>query len=628
LSDLIELRRFIATGGPVLGLDIETCAAQESWDKGLGRPPKGYESTRRQQALSPFHGRIRAISLSTPDRDVCLVDAFAPDGTSQSAHDATLREVLVGIQGRCLISHNALFDATWLANAYGLRFKKLICTLTLSRLLTNGDLQARNDLGAVLERELGVRIKKTLGETDWSGPLSPERRQYMANDVQSLHLLANHLRTRIEENGLDATANLELSLLPLVVDLHCAGIRVHRERLMHLTREGEKQVKSVENEIRKRLGRPDLNVGSPIQLRTVLGLPATNRETLMAIEDADPNKMIASLILKWRESKKLTTTFTRQWAGKISNADRRVHPTFNPTGTVTGRFSCKQPNIQQAPRGAFRNAVIPEDDAIFVVADLSQIELRAVAAVSGDDGMVSAYCDGKDLHAETAAICLGDRLRSMPEKARAEARQLSKQVNFGFSYGMSPKTFRSKMRTDFNIDVSLGQATMFRRRYFAARPGLRQWHARAWELAHHPPEPCEVRTALGRRRFLPRDPASKWLRFSERVNTQIQGSCADALKFAMLDVWRHLPRGARLVWTLHDELGVECQHSQLKQVARLIGKALVDGFFKTPVMRRVFEVVPIQAEVYSGQTWEAKERKENKVLTVTRFKSDVTFEEV
>jgi DNA polymerase I-like protein with 3'-5' exonuclease and polymerase domains len=225
-----------------------------------------------------------------------------------------------------------------------------------------------------------------------------------------------------------------------------------------------------------------------------------------------------------------------------------------------------------------------------VIADYSQIELRAAAAIAGEKKMIEAYARGDDLHKLTASAVLGKPLQDVTK----EDRQLAKAVNFGLLYGQSAKGLARYAQTAYGVTITEEEARMMRRKFFDTYGSLRQWHGLSRVSAEKGVQ--EIRTISGRRRLIPPS-ATEWERFTALVNTPVQGGCADGLKQALVDLSSALPDGAKIISTVHDEIIVECSEAQAEAVRDLLPATMRNA------MAALFPQVPIEVEANICRHW-------------------------
>jgi DNA polymerase-1 len=408
-------------------------------------------------------------------------------------------------------------------------------------------------------------------------------------DVSHLHALLAALERELTEAGLESVHDMESSLLPCIIDMEERGVHVSREKLASIASEARAQELTALTGLREALGVPALNAGSPKQLLAALAsagihLESTSEEALRAADDG----RIVPLILAHREASKRAQQ-AESLIGHIEH-DGRIHSGFDQTGTATGRFSSRDPNLQNVGRGDLRSAFTAPEGRKLVVADYSQIELRAAAAIAGETKMIEAYRSGADLHKVTAATVLGKD----PENITKADRQTSKAISFGLLYGQSASGLVKYAATAYGVTMEEEEAQRIRKAFFRTYSRLRQWHGVSHNAAGE--GVTEVRTRSGRRRLIP-ETASEWERFTALVNTPVQGGTADGMKLAIIRASGSLPEGAFLVSTVHDELVAECRVEDAEAVKAIITDCMVRG------MSSLFGEVPVEVEASVCSTW-------------------------
>jgi DNA polymerase-1 len=539
------------TGSVVVALDIETIG------------------------LNPRSDRIRLLQLATDAGRVFLMDLFTVPADALTP----LFEVL-GRKG--LVIHNAKFELSFL-NGLGLAVDCVSDTMVLSMLLDGSRPKGWHSLAEVAERELGVRLDKEMQKSDWSGALTPRQLEYAAADVRHLISLHERLYGKVKEAGLEGVAAIEYAALPAVVWLAGSGAPFDRDAWQSLAQDAAREAWDLEARLAAAAPPPEgkpWNWNSWQQVQRVFALvniqlEDTADETLARV--AHP---LATLLRKYRAAKKRQGTYGDKWLRHVSD-DGRVYADWRQLGSDAGRMSCAKPNLQQLPRGAaYRRCVRAPEGRVLVKADYSQIELRLAAKISGDEAMLEAYARGDDLHLRTAQRVLG------VETVTKEHRQLAKSLNFGLLYGMGAPRFLEYARCEFGVELTLEQARRYRESFFDAYPGLRAWHRST------PEGKVATRTLTGRRR-------SGITRFTEKLNTPVQGSGADGLKQALALLWerREVCPGAFPVLAVHDEVVVECDAGQAEAAAGWVKAAMIDG------MAPLLDPVPCVVEVAVGQTW-------------------------
>ena len=414
------------------------------------------------------------------------------------------------------------------------------------------------------------------------------------------------LPPKLEELGMTALLHeMELPLCRVLAEMELAGFRIDSAALARFGQDLQQRIAALEQSIYDMAGEA-FNINSPKQLGAILfdklQLPhgkktktgwSTNAEVLEKLRYEAP---IVDSVLEYRQYAKLRSTYAEGLLRAVS-PDGRVRTSFQMTVTATGRLSSTEPNLQNIPTrtelgSEIRRLFIAEDGNVLVDADYSQIELRLLAHMAGDEAMQQAFRSGEDFHTVTAA-----KVFHVPEaEVTHQMRSRAKAVNFGIVYGMSAFSLSQ------DIHVTVAEAKDYMERYFATYPGVRQYMTDVVERAR---EQGFVETLYHRRRALPELKSSNFVQrsFGERValNMPIQGTAADVMKLAMLRVHDRIRREglqARLIMQVHDELIVECPEREQQAVETLLRQE----------MEQVAALaVPLTAEAHSGKNWrEAK----------------------
>ncbi len=546
--------RHALIGAQTLGFDLETAGRRHPDD-----------------ALDPHAGRIRLIQLATPEA-VYLIDCNRVDPRLLGP---------VFADGPVFAGHNLKFDLQFISAA-GLPVPngdRLIDTMLASQLLHAGT-NGRHSLAAVAERELDVVLDKAAQASDWSGELTEEQIAYAARDAAILLPLAERLRKRLSREGLEAVMDLEMRALPAVAWLELTGAPFDAEQWRALAERAEADRDGAVAAIAELA--PDLNPNSAPQIKARLAdlgvvVPNVQEETLRSVQDRHP---LIPLLLAHREAAKRAGTYGLGFLDHAHPATGRVHADYRQIGAATGRMSCSGPNLQNVPRDpAYRACFRSDAGRVLVKADYSQIELRIAAQLSGDAAMREAFQRGDDLHARTARAVLG-------REPNNGDRQLAKALNFGLVYGMGAETLREYARAGYGIDLADTEAEQFRKRFFAAYPGLRRWHRR------QSGSPIATRTLTGRRRL-------NVEKFTEQLNTPVQGAGADVVKLALARLWqdRSAVPSAIPILAVHDEIVVEVDAAEAEAA-----RAWLRGHMEE-AGREVVPDVPIAVEARVVEDW-------------------------
>ena len=414
------------------------------------------------------------------------------------------------------------------------------------------------------------------------------------------------LRDRMaRENAANVFDGIEMPLVPVLAKMERAGMLVDPDRLHSLSEGLATQITEVERSIRDLAGDETFNIGSPMQLSHVLfdvmglptkGLKKTKRgyysTNAKVLSDLARDHEIVRLILDWREKSKIKSTYL-DTLGPLRRGDGRVHTTYNQTITATGRLSSSDPNLQNIPTRSelgrtVKTAFSAGEGSVFLAVDYSQIELRLLAHLSGDEHLVRAFNEGEDFHAETAARVFGVPVSEVTPDLRSRA----KAVNFGIVYGQQAYGLSQ------SLHISMAEARDMIDRYYEAYPGVRTFLdnvvARAKQTGY-------AETMYGRRRHIPELKAKNpQLRgFGERtaMNHPMQGTAADIIKIAMARVSRRLEEegfAAHMILQVHDELDFECPVNEVERLTTMV----------RDVMEHVVDLrVPLIAEASTGVTW-------------------------
>ena len=420
--------------------------------------------------------------------------------------------------------------------------------------------------------------------------------------ARALYELGVRQRAQLKQNDLERVyAEIELPLARVLGDMEREGFLVDADALRALGEEFRAHIALLTDEIAALMG-ARINLNSPKQLGEMLfdkmGLPAPKKTqrgystSAEVLENLAAEHEVCAKILEYRKYQKLESTYIDSLLN-LQDAAGRIHSRFDQVATATGRISSAEPNLQNIPVRTelgrqIRRAFIARPGCVLVDADYSQIELRVLAHMSGDETMIEAFREGQDIHARTAAEVYGVPL----EQVTHEMRSASKAVNFGIVYGISDFTLAK------NISVSRKEAREFIERYFERYPGVKRYMDAAVAEGR---EKGYVTTLMGRRRYLPELASANFnLRsFGERcaMNSPIQGTAADIIKLAMIRVADALRKGgykARLILQVHDELIVEAPEDEQERVRALL-KDCMEGVAAL--------AVPLKTDISVGRDW-------------------------
>ena len=426
-------------------------------------------------------------------------------------------------------------------------------------------------------------------------------------DAAAAVLTGLKVRKELEDNSLSHLySDIEEPLMLVLAKMERDGVKVDLRQLDEFAAGLRKEMNEREARIREMADEPELNISSPKQVGEVLfdklaldpkakktgrGSYPTDEATLMALEDKHP---IIDEILEFRAVKKLLSTYIEPFPSFVSPSDGRVHTTFNQALTATGRLSSSNPNLQNIPirteRGKeIRKAFVAgEPDGVIVSADYSQIELRIMAHISQDQHLIQAFREGRDIHSATAEKIFG----ISHDEVTPDQRRIAKTANFGIMYGIS--SFGLAQR----LGISRTEAKKLIDDYFAAFPAIRSFIDDTIASAR---ENGYVETLFGRRRYLPdissRNATVRALAERTAVNAPIQGTAADIIKMAMINVDRKMSEAglkSRMVLQIHDELLFDTVHDEIDTLMSIVKEQ----------MEHVTELsVPLTVECNYGKNW-------------------------
>ncbi|MBI5555614.1 MAG: DNA polymerase I [Elusimicrobia bacterium] len=427
--------------------------------------------------------------------------------------------------------------------------------------------------------------------------------EYACAQIDMVWRLKQKLSGLMAEKGLDKLFyDVEMPVLEILAEMEYTGILVDLPYLKELSKEIDGKIATLEQVIYKVAG-TEFNINSPQQLSKILfeklGLPiiektktgaATNESVLRQLQNMHE---LPKRIIEYRELAKLKSTYIDPIPEMINPKTGRLHTSFNQTVTNTGRLSSSEPNLQNIPirteiGRSIRRSFIPQEGYVFVSADYSQIDLRVLAHMSGDEHLKQAFHNHEDIHSHTACEIFGLK----PEEVDDEKRRIAKMVNFGLSYGMSSYGLSQA------LGIDAATAKNYIDKYFTRFSGVKVYMEKIVEKARHD---GFVTTLLNRRRYLPeiKAPDRNIRSFAERVaiNMPIQGTAADIIKVAMINIDQKLRQQklqSKMLLQVHDELIFEVPQAEVKQLEKLI-KQEMETALKLDV--------PFEAKVSAGPNW-------------------------
>ena len=568
-------------------------------------------------SLNYMQAEVVGVSFAVAPGEAAYVplahnDPDTPQQLDREQVLARLQPLLASGRAR-LIGQHIKYDMNVLAN-HGIVLEDVAFDTMLESYVLDAA-AGRHDMDSLAERYLGHR---TIRYEEIAGKGAKQLRfdqipvaqagPYAAEDADITLRLHQALWPKLEaEPKLAAVLReIELPLVPVLSRMERTGVRVDREMLARQSQELAERLHALEQQAYAIAGRP-FNMGSPKQIgqiffeelglpvirKTPKGAPSTSEEVLQEL--AEQGFELSQVILEHRGLAKLKSTYTDKLPEMIDLRTGRVHTSYHQAVAATGRLSSSDPNLQNIPVRTeegrrIRQAFVPESGWIMLAADYSQIELRIMAHLSGDEGLLRAFAEGRDIHRATAAEVFGE---GDPEKVSDEQRRSAKAINFGLIYGMSAFGLARQ------LGIERGEAQQYIDRYFERYPGVRAFMERIREQAR---EQGYVETLFGRRLYLPeiksRNGARRAAAERTAINAPMQGTAADIIKRAMIAVDGWLQREApevRLLMQVHDELVFEVAPGALESARERIRE----------YMSGVAELaVPLVVDIGVGENWD------------------------
>ena len=513
------------------------------------------------------------------------------------------------------IGHHLKYDFIMLAR-YGIRAAPLgFDTMVAEWVLDPGsrNLGLKNLAGARLGESM-TRIEELIGtgknQRSMAEVIIAEAAPYAAADAETTLRLRPLLEAELKRvpKLWDLFVNIEMPLIPVLADMEMAGIALDRDFFASFSVELNERITALEKQVYTAVGKI-FNLNSTQQLSDVLfgtlrlSPPDKGRKTASGhystaagvLDGMSGQHPVVDMILEYRELSKLKSTYVDALPMQIHPEDGRVHTSFSQTATVTGRLSSSDPNLQNIPTRTdlgrrVRRGFVADPGNVLVSLDYSQIELRIVAHMAGDEAMLNAFRAGQDIHATTAAAIYGVPLAAVTK----EMRRHSKAINFGLIYGMS--AFGLTRSTE----LTLSESQDFVEAYFRQFPGVKKYLD---GIRKEAARTGYVETMLGRRRYFPNlksglNQAMRNREEREAINAPIQGTAADIIKIAMIRIPPALAKAGllgKMLLQVHDELVIECPHTELNSVVGVV----------RDVMENAYPLdIPLTTEARWGMNWD------------------------
>ncbi len=528
---------------------------------------------------------------------------YIPVGHTGSGQQLDLQIIIEALRGPMTnpeiekVGHNLKYDCLVLRNV-GLEVRPLSFDTMLAAWVLEPD-SRRLGLKKMAEAELGVamtEITELIGsgkkQTTMDRVSIADVAPYAGADAEIPLRLEKILTEQLQKNDLyNVFREIEMPLVPVLIEMEYSGIAVNRQFFIDFSKELSQRIEEITKEINAMVGEA-INLNSTQQLSDALfkklGLtpPDSSNKTksghystaASVLEEMRDQHPIVELLLEYREISKLVSTYLDAIPAQINPRTGRVHTSFNQTGSVTGRLASSDPNLQNIPTRTelghrVRSGFIAEEGNLLLSVDYSQIELRIVAHMANDEGMLRAFRANQDIHSTTAAAIYDVPL----DKVTKDQRRHAKAINFGLIYGMS--AFGLTRTTN----LTLAEAENFVKAYFTKFPGVKKYLDGIRKQAA---DDGYVETLLGRKRYFPqlKNPSTPQIRSRaerEAINAPIQGTAADILKIAMIKMPEAIVKAglrAKMLLQVHDELLFECPEKEIEETVRLVQDVMESAF--------------------------------------------------
>ncbi|MDJ0710222.1 MAG: DNA polymerase I [Woeseiaceae bacterium] len=589
-------------------------AAFDKWLKKIDKAPLVAFDT-ETDSLDYMNANLVGLSVATAEGEACYVPVAHdyPGAPDQLARDEVLAKLKPWLENdsKMKVGHHLKYDAHILARydiaLQGMAYDSMLESYVLNSVAT------RHDMDSVARQYLG---KETIHYEDVAGRGAKQltfnqidletASPYAAEDADITLQLHDTLWQQLgdEPSLRKVYEEIEQPLVPVLLGMEECGVLVNRKMLSVQSNELGKKMAALEAKAHELAGGP-FNLGSPKQLQEILfeqqglpvirktpkGQPSTAEDVLVELAD---DYELPAVIIEYRGVSKLKSTYTDKLPLMINERTGRIHTSYHQAVAATGRLSSTDPNLQNIPIRTeegrrIRQAFVPPENQVLLAADYSQIELRIMAHLSADEGLMGAFAKEQDVHRATAAEVFETALDDVSDDQRRSA----KAINFGLMYGMSAFGLAKQ------LGISRGEAQEYVDLYFDRYPGVKQYMD---DIRSRASEKGFVETVFGRRLYLPEINARNAQRrqYAERsaINAPMQGTAADIIKRAMIavDAWLHAETpGARMIMQVHDELVFEVDADEVDAVSAQV----------TKLMNAAADLkVPLKVDVGVGSNWD------------------------
>ncbi len=557
--------------------------------------------------LDPRTSKVITLAFGTPGK-VTIIDLrgyYMASSAQQQAWEDALQQLLHR-EDILWIGHNLKFDWSFLAQQFGVKLGQVYDTMLVEKLLHAGG-HVSASLQASAER-YGMTVTKEQRSwfidlercpSEWTAPLPEAQLTYIRQDIEVPYQIYERQQEAIAQHDLARVVSLEQQVLPAIATMELRGVCIDVEHWRSILEARHQQKAELERQIKQLLGEalarrqpaqetlfgevtlPVVNLRSSDQLIQALHaldvhVTSASKEGLQEV--AQHHAVIPRLV-EWKALEKFETSFGENLLSYVT-AEGRIHATFDQLGAASGRVICREPNLQQIPKPTEKNdpydlrrCFVAPQGCKFLIADLSNIELRILAEVSADPTMLRFFAEGKDLHSETARLMFKLPMDVDPKVHLVngkKARDIAKTINFGLAYGMGAQGLANR------VGVDLETARELMRTYFATYQAVSKYLTRSGKegIARG-----YAMSLSGRRRFFSDEEMKVRRGEAERSakNHPIQATNADILKSALALLYNRLPIGIHVVLTVHDEIVLECPDEMVVEATQILKEVMVQA---------------------------------------------------
>jgi len=554
-------------------------------------------------SLDPFLAKLVGVSFSDGSNSY-YIPIGHKNGQNLGQGSLEILKSLLENQNLKIIGQNLKYDLEVMIN-HGIKFEPYFDTMIAAYLLNPNERRfSLEDLGMRYLNYAGISYDEVTKGKNFENVSIDDATRYSAEDADMTYRLYDVLNKKLYDRDLiDLFYKIEMPLVKVLAKMEMNGVYVDREFLQTLSQDYDLKLKKIEEKIYDLAGGMPFNINSPKQLSEVLfsrlGLKPRKKTSTKAfstdaevLEDMKDEHPIISMLLDYRKYFKLKSTYIDALPKLINSKTGRLHTSFNQTGTSTGRLSSSEPNLQNIPARneaglEIRKAIRAQENGWKIVsADYSQIELRVLAHMSGDQALIESFKDDQDIHATTASKIYGvDQNQITPDM-----RRIGKMVNFAITYGISAYGLARR------LEIPTQSADEIIKHYFANYPQVKAYLDSTIDFAM---KNGYVETIFGRKRDIPELKSSNRNIVEEgkrmAINAPIQGSAADIIKLAMINIDKKIEKmRSMMILQVHDELVFEVPQAEIDVIKQIIKESMENAFNMK---------VPLKVEIEVGESW-------------------------